>query len=122
MRKYLSMLFALLLVATISLSACAKKEEPPPPPPPPAAAPADNMMAPGAPGAPAHLAHRAHPAHLAHLAHPASSFPGSTVPGKGAGVSPAPFSIETSATVKKPLTVPRRAWYQSCASLVDALP
>jgi len=55
MRKYLSMLFALLLVATIGLSACAKKEEPPPPPPPPAAAPAmpaDNM-APAAPAAPA---------------------------------------------------------------------
>jgi Cu-Zn family superoxide dismutase len=49
------MLFALLLVATIGLSACAKKEEPPPPPPPPAAAPAmpaDNM-APAAPAAPA---------------------------------------------------------------------
>ena len=55
MRKYLSMMFALLLAATIGLSACAKKEEPPPPPPPPAAAPAmpaDNM-APAAPAAPA---------------------------------------------------------------------
>jgi hypothetical protein len=54
MRKYLSMMFALLLAATIGLSACAKKEEPPPPPPPPAAAPsmpADNM-APAAPAAP----------------------------------------------------------------------
>ncbi len=58
MRKYLSMMFALLLAATIGLSACAKKEEPPPPPPPPAAAPAepamptmpaDNMMAPATP-------------------------------------------------------------------------
>ena len=55
MRKYLSMLFVLMLTATIGLSACAKKEEPPPPPPPPAAAPAapaDNM-APAAPMAPA---------------------------------------------------------------------
>ena len=51
MRKYLSMLFVLMLAATIGLSACAKKEEPPPPPPPPAAAPADNM-APAAPAAP----------------------------------------------------------------------
>ena len=54
MRKYLSMMFALLLAATIGLSACAKKAEPPPPPPPPAAAPtmpADNM-APAAPAAP----------------------------------------------------------------------
>jgi len=56
MRKYLSMMFALLLAATIGLSACAKKEEPPPPPPPPPAAapaapamPADNMMKPMAP-------------------------------------------------------------------------
>ena len=40
MRKYLSMMFVLMLAATIGLSACAKKEEPPPPPPPPAAAPA----------------------------------------------------------------------------------
>ena len=39
MRKYLSMMFVLMLAATIGLSACAKKEEPPPPPPPPAAAP-----------------------------------------------------------------------------------
>ena len=38
MRKYLSMMFALMLAATIGLSACAKKEEPPPPPPPPPAA------------------------------------------------------------------------------------
>jgi len=56
MRKYLSMMFVLMLAATIGLSACAKKEEPPPPPPPPAAAPAmpaDNMMAPAAPAAPA---------------------------------------------------------------------
>jgi len=59
MRKYLSMLFVLLLAATIGLFACAKKEEPPPPPPPPAAAPAapaapaDNMMKPGMPMAPA---------------------------------------------------------------------
>jgi len=55
MRKYLSMMFVLMLAATIGLSACAKKEEPPPPPPPPAAAPAmpaDNM-APAAPAAPA---------------------------------------------------------------------
>ena len=53
MRKYLSMLFALMLVATIGLSACAKKEEPPPPPPAAAPAmPADNM-APAAPAAPA---------------------------------------------------------------------
>jgi len=55
MRKYLAMMFALMLAATIGLSACAKKEEPPPPPPPaPAApaAPADNM-APAAPAAPA---------------------------------------------------------------------
>jgi Cu-Zn family superoxide dismutase len=54
MRKYLSMMFALLLAATIGLSACAKKEEPPPPPPPPAAAPAMPMdnMAPAAPAAP----------------------------------------------------------------------
>ena len=51
MRKYLSMMFVLMLAATIGLSACAKKEEPPPPPPPPAAAPADNM-APAAPAAP----------------------------------------------------------------------
>ncbi|MBP2678300.1 MAG: hypothetical protein H6Q82_1365 [Deltaproteobacteria bacterium] len=54
MRKYLAMMFALMLAATIGLSACAKKEEPPPPPPPaPAApaAPADNM-APAAPAAP----------------------------------------------------------------------
>ena len=52
MRKYLSMMFALMLAATIGLSACAeKKTEPPPPPPPPAAAPADNM-APAAPAAP----------------------------------------------------------------------
>jgi len=29
MRKYLSMMFVLLLAATIGLSACAKKEEPP---------------------------------------------------------------------------------------------
>jgi len=57
MRKYLSMMFVLLMAATIGLSACAKKEEPPPPPPPaPAAAPAapaDNMMKPGMPMAPA---------------------------------------------------------------------
>ena len=53
MRKYLSMLFALMLAATIGLSACAKKEEPPPPPPPPpAAAPMDNM-APAEPAPPA---------------------------------------------------------------------
>jgi hypothetical protein len=53
MRKYLSMMFVLMLAATIGLSACAKKEEPPPPPPPPpAAAPADNA-APAAPAAPA---------------------------------------------------------------------
>jgi hypothetical protein len=55
MRKYLSMMFVLMLVGTIALSACAKKEEPPPPPPPPAAAPAmpaDNM-APAPPMAPA---------------------------------------------------------------------
>ncbi len=55
MRKYLAMMFALMLAETIGLSACAKKEEPPPPPPPaPAApaAPADNM-APAAPAAPA---------------------------------------------------------------------
>jgi len=55
MRKYLAMLFVLMLTAAIGLSACAKKEEPPPPPPPPAAAPmapADNM-APAAPMAPA---------------------------------------------------------------------
>jgi hypothetical protein len=55
MRKYLAMMFTLMLAATIGLSACAKKEEPPPPPPPaPAApaAPADNM-APAAPAAPA---------------------------------------------------------------------
>jgi hypothetical protein len=51
MRKYLAMMFVLMLAATIGLSACAKKEEPPPPPPPPAAAPADNM-APAAPAAP----------------------------------------------------------------------
>ena len=37
MRKYLSMMFVLMLAATIGLSACAKKEEPPPPPPPPPA-------------------------------------------------------------------------------------
>ena len=49
MRKYLAMMFVLMLAATIGLSACAKKEEPPPPPP--AAAPADNM-APAAPAAP----------------------------------------------------------------------
>jgi hypothetical protein len=54
MRKYLAMLFVLLLTATIGLSACAKKEEPPPPPPPPAAAPAEpaapvDNMAPMAP-------------------------------------------------------------------------
>jgi hypothetical protein len=53
MRKYLSMMFVLMLVATIGLSACAKKEEPPPPPPPPAAAPADNMAPAAAPAAPA---------------------------------------------------------------------
>ncbi|RJP23392.1 MAG: hypothetical protein C4529_04075 [Deltaproteobacteria bacterium] len=54
MRKYLAMMFVLMLAATIGLSACAKKEEPPPPPPPPAAAPADNMApAPAAPAAPA---------------------------------------------------------------------
>ena len=67
MRKYLSMLFALMLAATIGLSACAKKEEPPPPPPPPpAAAPADNgapgapgdLVRPGAPGAPEHRERR----------------------------------------------------------------
>ena len=53
MRKYLSMMFVLMLAATIGLSGCAKKEEPPPPPPPaPAAAPADNM-APAAPMPPA---------------------------------------------------------------------
>jgi hypothetical protein len=51
MRKYLSMMFVLMLAATIGLSACAKKAEPPPPPPPPAAAPMDNM-APAAPAAP----------------------------------------------------------------------
>lgn len=54
MRKYLAMMFALMLAATIGLSACAKKEEPPPPPPPAPAAPAppaDNM-APAAPAAP----------------------------------------------------------------------
>jgi len=51
MRKYLSMVFVMMLVAALGLSACAKKEEPPPPPPPPAAAPADNM-APAAPAAP----------------------------------------------------------------------
>ena len=49
MRKYLAMMFVLMLAATIGLSACAKKEEPPPPPPPtPTAAPADNI-APTAP-------------------------------------------------------------------------
>jgi hypothetical protein len=54
MRKYLAMMFVLMLAATIGLSACAKKEEPPPPPPPAAAPamPADNM-APAAPAAPA---------------------------------------------------------------------
>jgi hypothetical protein len=55
MRKYLAMLFVLMLAATIGLSACAKKEAPPPPPPPaPAAAPADNAAkaAPAAPAAP----------------------------------------------------------------------
>ena len=55
MRKYLSMMFVLLLAATIGLSACAeKKVEPPPPPPEPAAAPADNAAkaAPAAPAAP----------------------------------------------------------------------
>lgn len=56
MRKYLAMMFVLMLAATIGLSACAKKEEPPPPPPAPAApaAPADNAAAaPEAPAAPA---------------------------------------------------------------------
>jgi hypothetical protein len=56
MRKYLAMMFVLMLAATIGLSACAKKEEPPPPPPPPAAAPAapaDNAMKPAMPMAPA---------------------------------------------------------------------
>ena len=51
-----------------------------------------------------------------------SSFPGSTVPRKGAGVSPAPFLTLASPTAKKRLTVPRRAWYQSSVSLVDVLP
>ncbi len=53
MRKYLAMMFVLMLAATIGLSACAeKKPEPPPPPPPAPAAPADNA-APAAPAAPA---------------------------------------------------------------------
>ena len=51
MRKYLSMMFVLMLAATIGLSACAKKAEPPPPAP--AAAPADNAAKPAAPAAPA---------------------------------------------------------------------
>ncbi|MBI5577406.1 MAG: hypothetical protein HY896_13730 [Deltaproteobacteria bacterium] len=52
MRKYWALFFALLLAATIGLSACAEKKEPPPPPPaPPAApaAPADNAAKPPAP-------------------------------------------------------------------------
>ena len=89
MRKYLAMMFVLMLAATIGLSACAKKEEPPPPPPPaPAAAPADND------------GRRPRLQHLRHLRlrlkRPRSSFPGSTVPRKGAGVSPAPFSFRAS--------------------------
>jgi len=51
MRKYLSMLFVLMLAAAFGLSACAKKEEPPPPPPP-ATAPMDKMMDNMAPAAP----------------------------------------------------------------------
>ena len=64
--------------------------------------------------------------HLEHLVlrlkRPRSSFPGGTVPRKGAGVSPAPFSTSAPPSVKKPLTVPRRAWYQSSVSLVEVLP
>ena len=52
MRKYLSMMFVLMLAATFGLSACAKKEEPPPPPPPPATAPMDKPMDNMAPAAP----------------------------------------------------------------------
>jgi len=80
MRKYLAMMFVLMLAATIGLSACAKKEEPPPPPPPaPAAAPADNM----APAAPAALRLR--------LKRPRSSFRAARFDGRAPGVSPAPF-------------------------------
>ncbi|MGZ8462289.1 MAG: hypothetical protein ACXW4I_05495 [Candidatus Deferrimicrobiaceae bacterium] len=51
MRKHPSMMLALILFATIGLSACAEKK----PEPPPAAKPADNAapVAPAAPAAPA---------------------------------------------------------------------
>ena len=120
MRKYLSMMFVLMLAATIGLSACAKKEEPPPPPPPPpAAAPADNA-APAAPAAPR--------MHRLRLKRPRSSFPGSNGSREGRRGFPGALLISTPADRQEALdssaagVVPIFRFSCSCPSVDQSAP